>query len=51
MLVSMMDVWIMRVVVSHCHMLVRVGMGLNTIPGEVVTVLVVFVMPMTVAML
>ena len=51
MLVAMMNVWVMLVVVSHCHMLVRVRMGLYTIPGEVVAVLMVLVMPMTVAML
>lgn len=51
MLVAMMDVWVMRVAVGHSHMLVRVGMGLDTIPGEVVAVLMVLVMPMTVAML
>lgn len=51
MLVAMMDVWVMRVAVGHSHMLVWVGMRLDTIPGEVVAVLMVLVMPMTVAMI
>lgn len=51
MLVAMMDVWVMRVAVGHSNMLVRMGMGLDTTPGKVVAVLMVLVMPMTVAVL
>lgn len=49
MLVAMMNVWVMRMAVGHSHMLMLMGMGLDTIPGEVMDVLMVLVMPMTVA--
>ena len=50
MTVPMMDVRVMRVAVCHGLMLVRMDMGLNTIPNKVMTVLMVFVMPVAVAM-
>ena len=51
MLVTMVNVRVMRMAVGHGYMLVRMGMGFDTIPGEVMAVLMVLIMPMAVAVL
>ena len=45
------DVREVCVAVLECHVLVRMGMRLHTVPGEIVAVLVVFVVPVLVPML
>jgi hypothetical protein len=44
------DVGKVCVTVLECHMLMRVGVRLSTVPCKIVAVLVVFVVPVLVAM-